>query len=422
MKTVKINENLNLHYIRMTKLKTTSVSVYIHRPLNNVESSYNALLPMVLKSASRVYPSREAIAEKLDNLYGATMGATVLKKGEDQAIYFDAETISDKYAPDGEKLLPELIRVLMSVIFDPKVTDNGFDEEITEQEKKNAIDKIDAFINDKRKYALVRCQNETARDTAYAVMWLGEKKAISNITAKALYEYYKSIINSSVTDIYICGEADILEIENVMKEYVSGIDFKKASLPGTKLLKRDIGKINNVTEHMPVAQGKLSIGYITNISPQDNDSYALSVFNSVFGGGAHSKLFNNVREKLSLAYYASSQLVRMKGMLIVNAGIEFENFEKARDEVFAQLEEVKNGNISEQEFTSSIKALVNACNSYYDDQRALASFTLNERMFGTNRTLEEYIENIKKVTVDDVVEVAKKIQLDTVYFLAGEEE
>lgn len=419
METVKINNNINLNYISMTKLKTTSVGVYIHRPLNSTDASYNALLPMVLKSASRLYPSREAIAEHLDNLYGATMGSAAMKIGEDHIIYFDAETISDKYTPNGEKLLSELLKLLMSVIFDPKTDDGEFDATITEQEKKNAVDKIDAVINDKRQYASLRCQSETARGTNFEIMRFGDKKTLSEITPKSLYDYYKSIINSSVIDIYICGDADINEAEKTVREYISDIEFNSASVTKTEIIKRDIKKINKVTERMDVTQGKLAMGYITNISPDDRDSYAQTVFNSVFGAGAHSKLFNNVREKLSLAYYASSQLEKQKGMLIVNAGIEFENFEKARDEVMAQLDEIKNGNITEHEFTSSINAILNTLSSYYDDQRALATFYLSQSVAGTNTSLEDYIENIKKVTVEDVVAVAKKLQLDTVYFLAG---
>lgn len=421
METVKINNNINLNFISMTKLKTTSVGVYIHRPLNRKEASYNALLPMVLKSASRLYPTREDIAAHLDNLYGATMGSAAIKMGEDHIIYFDAETISDKYTPNGERLLSELLKLLMSVIFDPKASDGRFDEKIVEQERKNVIDKIDAFINDKRQYASSRCQAETARGTDFEIMRFGDKETLSKITAKDLYDYYKSIINSSVIDIYVCGDADIKEAEKAVREYTQNIQFTDGAVTKTEIISRDIDKLNEVTERMDVAQGKLAMGYITNIKPKDHDSYALTVFNSVFGAGAHSKLFNNVREKLSLAYYASSQLEKLKGMLIVNAGIEFENFEKARDEVKLQLEDIKNGNITEHEFTSSINAIVNTCNSYYDDQRALATFYLSEAVAGTNRSLDEYIENIKKVTVEDVIAVAKKLQLDTVYFLAGKE-
>ncbi len=422
MKTVKINDNIRLNYIPMTKLKTTSLGVYIHRPLNREQASFNALLPLVLKSASKKYQSREDIAKRLDNLYGATMGSTTIKFGEDHIIYFDAETISDKYAPNGEKLINELLELLMSVLFEPKAENGEFDIEITEQERKNAIDKIDAFINDKRSYASARCQQETARGTNFEILSFGDKEALAKITAKELYSYYSSIIKSSIIDIYICGDADIVSAEDTVRKYVNGMKFEKGEVQKTDIIKRDNVEINDVTEHMNVTQGKLAMSFLTNTSPDSDDRYALSVLNSVFGAGAHSKLFNNVREKLSLAYYASSQLEKFKGMMIVNAGIEFENFQKAKDEILVQLEEIKKGNISDFEFDASIKTIVNAYNSYYDDQRALVSLHLSNSVAGTNTEISEYIENINRVTKDDVVRVARKLQLDTVYFLAGKEE
>jgi predicted Zn-dependent peptidase len=172
---------------------------------------------------------------------------------------------------------------------------------------------------------------------------------------------------------------------------------------------------------MDVAQGKLSIGFRTNITQEDKDFAALRVFNSVFGAGAHSKLFNNVREKLSLAYYASSQLEKYKGLLVVNAGIEFVNFQKAYDETLVQLEEIKKGNISELEFNSSINAILNSLESCYDDQRMLQNFYLEENITGTNSDIETLKKQIKAVTVEDVVAVSKKLELDTVYFLTGKE-
>lgn len=422
METVKINENIRLNYIPMTKLKTTSVGVYIHRPLNAEQASYNALLPLVLKSASEKFPSREDIARQLDELYGATMGSTVMKMGEDHIIYFDAEVISDKYTPSGEKLLNELLELLMSIIYEPKADNGEFDKEIVEQERKNAIDRIDAFINDKRQYASVRCQQETARGTDFAILRYGDKETLERITAKELYDYYKSIIKSSVTDVYICGDADLKSAEETVRRYVKNMSFSSGSVVKTEIIQRSDEPLNDVTEKMNVTQGKLAMGFLTNIDADSDERFALSVFNSVFGAGAHSKLFNNVREKLSLAYYASSQLERFKGMLIVNAGIEFENFQKAKDEILVQLEEIRNGNITEHEFNASIITIVNAYKSYYDDQRALVSLHLSNSVIGKQTEIEEYIECIKKVTVEDVVRVSKKLQLDTVYFLAGKEE
>lgn len=198
--------------------------------------------------------------------------------------------------------------------------------------------------------------------------------------------------------------------------------FNDAVIPVTQIIDRKIENINNVSERMDVTQGKLSLGFLTHTAPFDEDFEALVVFNSIFGAGAHSKLFNNVREKLSLAYYASSSMRKSNGILVVNAGIEFENYEKAYNEILVQLDEIRNGNISEHEFKSSINTLINSYNSYYDDQRALSTFYLTEKISGSNNTIDGIIENIRKVTVDDVVKVAKKIELDTVYFLEGKED
>ena len=421
MKVVRINDNVSLRYIEMDKLKTTSVSVFIHRPLTDADASYNALLPMVLKSGTELCPDRAAIAKYLDNLYGASMGVATMKCGEDQVMYFDAETISDKYAPEGEPLVADLLRLLMSVLFAPKAEGGAFDEKTTEIEKKNAINKILAFINDKRQYASTRCQQETARGTAFAINRLGDEKRINEISAAGLYDYYRSIITSSVIDIYICGSTDIDQAAAAVREYTDKLGFTAAQLPKTDILSRADGDIHQVKEEMDVAQGKLAMGFITNTRPTDPDYDALVVFNSVFGAGAHSKLFNNVREKLSLAYYAASQLERFKGMIVVNAGIEFENFQKAYDETLVQLEEIRNGNISEHEFASSKIAIINNYKSFYDDQRAMASTNMMNRVAGNERTVEEMTAAIERVTVEDVVAVSKKLQLDTSYFLKGKE-
>lgn len=421
MKTIQINENISLNFIKMDKLKTTSIGVYIHRPLNRDEVSFNAVLPIVLKNSSKLCPGHDAVAKYLENLYGASMGAAVVKIGEDHVVYFDAETISDTYAPDGEKLVAELLNLMMSSIFDTGA-ENYFDEKTVRQEKQSISDAIDAFVNDKRRYASARCEQATARGTNFEIFSLGDKEGLEKVTPESLYEYYKSIITSSVIDIYICGVADEKTAEGVVRKYTDNLTFTKSEIPATDIIIRPECELNEITEEMNVTQGKLSMGFLTNIKPTDEESYALSVFNSIFGAGAHSKLFNNVREKLSLAYYAQSQLSKYKGMIIVNAGIEFENFKKAYDETLVQLKEIQDGNISEHEFSSSVSAIINSYNSYYDDQRAMAMFCLGEKISGRNVTIEECIEKVKKVTIEDVIAVSKKIQLDTVYFLKGVEE
>lgn len=419
--TININNNIRLHYIELTKLKTTTLGVYIHRPLNEQDASMNALLPYVLKRGCKLCPDMVAISKYLENLYGATLGAAVIKKGNTQTIYFDAEAISDRYTPGNEPLLSQLSELLISILFEPVVNDGAFDSEIVAQEKNNAINRINALVNDKRSYASIRCQEEMCKGDAFAISRLGTIDGINVIIPQSLYDYYKNMITSSVIDFYVCGDADIDSVTQKLRSFTDKLSFADAEIKKTEILKKS-ADVQNVTDHMDVTQGKLAIGFRTNIAPDSNDSAALAVFNSVFGAGAHSKLFNNVREKLSLAYYASSQLEKFKGLLIVNAGIEFKNFKKAYDESLAQLEEIRNGNISDLEFDSSISALINSYTSLYDDQRSMQQFSLNEALVGTNETIEEKIAKIKAVTKAQVAEIAKKLELDTVYFLDGKEE
>lgn len=417
MEEVKINENISLYYIPMTKLKTTTIGVYIHRPLCREQVSKNALLPYILKRGCKEAKDNEAIAKYLENLYGASFGAGVMKLGDDQAIYLGFETISDRYAPGGEKLTEDMTSLAMSVLFESV----SFTDEILSQEKKNAIDRIMSEINDKRSYAQKRCTEIMFGSDSYALSPLGDKEGINSITAVELKDYYRSIITSSPMDIYLCGDADVKAVAEKIKSYTDKLTFNKGQYPAQTMYHGG-GEVKNVTDKMEVTQGKLSLGFRAEVDIKGKESDALTVMNSIFGGGAQSKLFNNVREKLSLCYYASSSLVKNKGAMFVNAGIEFENYEKAYNEILAQLDAVKKGDISDFEFSSSVSALVNSLEGYKDDERLMTIFALSQKLSGKNLDIDTVIENIKNVTVEDVKKVAQKVELDTVYFLTGKEE
>lgn len=414
-----VNDNITMRYIPMEKLKTTTVGVYIHRKLTAEEASLNALLPYVLKSGCGLCRSTGEIARYLENLYGADLGAGILKKGEDQIIYFDAETISDKYTPGGEKLLKDLLKLLISMIFDPVCENGCFKKAFVDLEKKNAVDRIESVINDKRTYAQIRCTEEMCKGEPFALSKLGTVDGINKITPESLYAHYKKIITGSHIDIFVCGDADVNTVIDELKQ--TALPFEKAELPVSALCKKG-GGVKAITERLEVTQGKLCMGFKTGVSGSDKDYAALVVANSIFGSGAHSKLFNNVREKLSLCYYASSAIDMFKGLMLVNAGIEFENYQKAYDEILVQLEAVKKGDISDFEFESAVNALENSYRSAYDDPRFMQNLQLGENLIGTDYSVADRIEMIKSVTKDDVVAVMSKTELDTVYFLTGSEE
>lgn len=417
LKVIPINDNITLNYIPMDKLKTTTLGMYIHRPLKKEEVSFNAILPHILKRANKNLKTTREIAGFRQNLFGAKFSAGISKKGDSQILCFEGETISDKYAPHGEKLISGLLGLILDCVFNQE---DSFSADIFEQERANSITKIENIINDKRVYAIYRLQEEMAKGDVFSIPRLGYTEDMKAMTKEALYDYYKELVVSSPIDIFICGDADISRIEKDIKNAVAGFSFKKAEMPKSKILRMK-EKVNNVTEKLDVTQGKLAMGFLTDVSADSDDYFAMTVANAVFGGGAQSKLFNNVREKLSLAYYAGSMLEKYKGMLLVNAGIEFENFQKAYDETLVQLEETKRGNITDLEIESSKRFIINSLVSTYDDQMALISFYLNQKVGQTNFSIEECIEKIKTVTKDDVAKIMNKVQLDTVYFLTGGE-
>lgn len=419
--SIKINENVTLHYIPMPKLKTSAMGIYIHRPLSSCEAAKNGLIPFVLKRGSKKYPNTEEISKKLDDLYGATMRAGVIKKGLDHVINFTAESISEKYAPFSEPLFLELTELMLSVLLDPVTKDGAFLEEYVEQEKKNNIENVENIINDKRSYAALRCCQEMFSDSDLAVSKYGTVEEIKAVTGKNLYEHYKNIIISSPIDIILSGEWETEKIADMIREAFSALSLKKGEIKKTDAFFKD-RDVQSFEENMEVAQGKLSMGFVTGINSTSEDYWAMMVANSIFGGGAHSKLFNNVREKLSLCYYASSGMGRYDGAIVVNAGIECENFKKAYDEILVQLDDLKAGKVSELEYVSSINAIINSLKSCRDDQYAMQSFWLSEKISGSNRDLEYVIDKIKNVTLDMAVEASKKIKLDTVYFLKGRTE
>ena len=414
----KINDSITLHYIPMKKLKTSTIGVYIHRPLTADDASKNAIIPRILKRGCALCPSREEIENYLDECYGAELRGGCFKKGEDQVIYFTLESITEKYAPDDEPIFEKMLSLMMSVIFEPIEESGGFSEEFVRQEKKNAIEAIESIKNDKRSYASHRCVEEMCKGTAYAVASYGTTDGINDTDSKSLYEYYKNMIFKSGIDIFVSGECDEEKTAELIKKHLPNNSFTKSNIKIEGILQKS-GDVNYIEEKMDVTQGKLSMGFTTGIDRASDDYYCLMVANSIFGGGAHSKLFNNVREKLSLCYYASSSVDRYKTFIVVNAGIEFENYQKAYDEILHQLENVKKGDISELEYVSSINAIVNSLKSCFDDQYAMQSYELSECILKTGIGLEDAIEKIKSVTIDDVVRVWKNVRLDTVYFLKG---
>lgn len=415
IKSVSVTENITINHIPMSKLKTTTIGIYLRRQLDKNEASKNALLPHILKNGCKKYENRTQIEHFLENLYGARMSAGIAKKGNYHILCFEGETISDSFAPNGEKLTEELLNLLLEMIFNTK---DEFDEDVFVTERQNSITKIKSIINDKRIYANYRCQEEMSNGDIFSVPRLGYAEDTEKLTKEEMMVHYKKIIGSSLIDIYICGDVCFDAIEKAVKNSIKGIGFSKADTAKETIL-ADKKEIKCVTEKFNVTQGKLSMGFLTHTKATDTDSIALVLANTIFGGGAQSKLFNDVREKLSLAYYAGSVLNRAKGFLTVNAGIETENVEKTKEEILLQLGEMKRGNITDDEIASSKNFIINGLNAYDDDQFEMISFYHSEKLMQSNMEISDYKDKILKVTKEDIVKAMSKVTLDTVYFIDG---
>lgn len=420
IKKYDIKPGIRLFYIPTDKFKTVTVSVNFHRALKKEEASLNALLSDVMRRGCAKYPQQADVMKLQQKLYGAYFDIDVRRKGEDQILSFAVNAVSDSFLPDNSNVVKQSVELLFDMLLDPLVCNGAFNSDYVKQEKINLKNDIDAIINDKRSYSVWRLVELMCKDEPYGVHELGSKEDVDKITPEALYNHYKKVISEGPIDVFVTGNIDIDMILEFITDKFKNITLTDTVLPLT-VLHNPAGKVQEITEQFDVTQAKLCLGFNTGISPTDSDYPALMVYNGILGSGAHSKLFNNVREKLSLAYYAASRLERYKGMMVISSGIEISNKQKALDEIYVQMEDMRKGNISDYEFDAAVKSIVNALRSLGDDIGYLEDYYFGQVISGTDLSLEQFVELISNVKVDDVVKVANKIKPEMVYFLTGKE-
>ncbi len=414
-----IRNGINLYYINDDKYKTVSLSLYLHRPISREEVTKNSLLSGVLRSGTEKYPSMKEINRYLEALYGTVYDVAVSRRGAVQSLIAACSVIKKEIA--GEELVPKAVELMFEFLFNPALKDGRFVESYVETEKKNLKDNIESLINDKRAYADFRCMEEMCAGESAGINEYGYVEDLEQLDSSSLYEHYKSIITSSPIDIFVVGRCDTEALIASIHEQLSGFDFNISPLEGESI-NPETGEVKYIEEAFDVAQGKLAMGLRTFVGADDELYYPMLVGNSILGSGAHSKLFNNVREKSSLAYYVSSRLDKFSKIMLISSGIEFKNYERAKTEILEQLDEVKKGNFTEDEFKIAKDYIVNQYRSYLDSAYMLRSFYLGQLLTGRVVDIDEAIKLVQAVTAEQVVEAMGKITLDTVYFLKGREE
>ncbi|MBP3673946.1 MAG: insulinase family protein [Oscillospiraceae bacterium] len=415
--TTELLPGVTLRCFPDTRFKQGALSFQIIRPMRREEAALNALIPTVLLRGTTKHPDLRAITLRLDELYGAAVGVTVRRAGDYQTTGLTCGFIEDKYALPGDRVLEPMIDFLRELLLEPVLEDGGFDRSFVESEKKNLISTIESELNDKRTYAMNQMLRAMCKADSYGVPRLGSVEDVERIDSVSAYAHYRDILRTSRIDIFYVGSAPAETVAQLLKPLFAEIGRNYIPLaPQTPF--RDAGG-EDLVETMDVSQGKLCLGYVTPITNRDPRFAAMQVMNTIFGAGMTSKLFMNVREKLSLCYSIGSGYYGSKGLVTVSAGIDFAKEQQTRDEIARQLDAIRNGDITEEELTSAKEALLSSLRSTHDSPGAIEGYYATAALSGMNMTPEQYMDAVRAVTAEQVAEAAKELRLHTTYFLKG---
>ena len=417
MNKTELKKGINLYLVKDDKFKAFRACVLIHRPLTREEVTLNTLTAAVVRMQSKNYPTAQKISEELENLYGAELIVRASKYGERQIIKIGLQSVCDK-ALGKKGNFEKAMKLLCDIVL---CSGNGesFSENVVSIEKKNISDAILAQKNDKRSYSVIRLLEEMCKDEAYGIDPMGYIEELKKIDADTLYSHYRKIIEESRIDIIFSGNFDENDAKSAATSIAANLP-ERESWPIKETTDKSPIEVKSVTDKMDVTQGKLCMGWRCGKNTSGENYPAAIVYNTIFGGSAVSKLFENVREKLSLCYYVSSSIDRLKEIMIVRSGVEFENFTKAYDEIMAQQELMVKGEFSDDEIDSAKKQLISAYESKTDSVGAMAEYNTMQLLLGTDVSIEEMIDKIQAVTREEIIEAAKGMKLDTVYYMEAE--
>ena len=401
------------------RFKTMKLLTNIFLPMSEETASVNALLCYVMVRCCKKYPDMVKMSRKLGSLYGAEVNGSVSKMGDMQCIKIDIGGLSDKYAINNEKISAELSELLCEVIFNPKVIDGKFDEKDILQEKRQISDMIDSDFNDKRVYASQRLVEIMCADEVYGIKWCGTKEQVEAVTAEQLYSAWQNMLKNAHFEITFVGESNPDNAAEIIKN--SFKEIKRTPVDLSTDVVYSVFEEKNVVEEMEVAQSKLEIGFRTACAEPEPETVATRLMSVILGGTASSKLFNNVREKKSLCYYCLARYQRLKGIMVIESGVESANIEEAKKAILAEVEDMKNGNISDFEINSAKLAVINSTLGVSDTITGLSSWYSSQVMDASVDTPEEACKKVEAVTREEIVNAAKKLMLDTIFVLkAGE--
>lgn len=407
--------------VQTEKFKTNLLSFTFHSEIKRDNVTKRSLIPYVLRCSTAKYPTKKKFNTKLEDLYGASLSATVEKKGKAHNIKFYLSLPNEAFLPGNESLMEEALSVVSEMLLNPLTQGEAFDSQVVETEKRLLEEYIESLYDDKTSYALQKLMETMCEGEGYAVNSTGYIEDLASINPQNLYAEYKQMLRRDALEIAVVGDISPEAVHEMFKRHFN-LETPKKSGEIMDMEEKEIVAVKLVKEHQDIAQGKLNIGYRTHVRITDADYLPLLVFNGMFGGYAHSKLFMNVREKSSLCYYCASRLDNFKGLLYVYSGIEFKNYEQALEIIDQQLADMKAGNFSDKELELAKKSLINSKLESLDQATGLLAHENLNELLPKPLTVEEWVAAINSVTSQQIVAVANKIEQDTIYFLTGKED
>ncbi|PZE22392.1 EF-P 5-aminopentanol modification-associated protein YfmF [Paenibacillus xerothermodurans] len=408
--------NIRVHVLPTDQFKTYAVSVYIGTPLQEETVTSTAFSPFVLRRGSQAYPETQKFRERLDDLYGAGFGFDIYKRGDYQMVQFRMDLIEDQFVNSAESLLEQGMRFAGEAITNPAKEDGRFVQKYVESEKVTLQKRIEAIVNDKIRYAAERCIEEMCKHEPYRLHPLGNIPALQAITANELYDRFQQWLHTSPIDVYVVGHTTLKQVMPIV-EASFGVDRQAAGAYTTRPEHRAVEDVKVVVEKIDVNQGKLNMGLRAHTTYADQAYPTMLMYNGILGGYPHSKLFTNVREKASLAYYASSRFDGHKGILTIQSGIEIDNYDKAVDIIRKQLDALQAGDINDMEMQQTKAMISGHLRELQDSAFEIIAFDFNNILAGVERTVPSLIEEVNTVSKEQIQAAAEKVQLDTIYFL-----
>ena len=403
--------------VQSDKFKTGCFSLNLLRPMKKEEAAANALIPSVLLRGSETCPDIASISAKLDELYGASVGTLVRKKGEVQLVGFYCDYVQDEYVD--EPVFAPVMAFLAELLLNPWLENGAFPEAVVDSEKLNLENAMLSRINDKRTYAASQLIRTMCAGQPYGIPRIGEPEDLKNITAKSLYAHYWDLLATSRVELFYMGSLSPEAVTKVLQTVLAELPRAEVFVPVGTTPAPAARPVQEKTERLDVTQGKLSLGFFTDITAKDPRYPALVLAATVFGGGATSKLFTNVREEMSLCYYASASFEKFKGVLSVSSGVEFSKLETAKTEILRQLEACKAGDITDDELESARGYLVSDLKIAMDSPGRLDDYYMGQILLEQDGTMEDLASAIARVTKQEAADAIQALRLDTIYALEG---